>query len=68
MVIDLNTERERRADAAERDVLERRLAGLRARQDMRIAAVALQKAELDRVVADAEREIANVAARLGEES
>lgn len=64
MVTDLNIERRRRADAAERDALERKLAGLKERQALRIAAVARQKAELDRVVADADREIANVEARL----
>jgi SMC interacting uncharacterized protein involved in chromosome segregation len=68
MVIDLNTERVRRADAADREALARRLDKLRARQEQRIAAVDKQKRELDESLERADREIANLAAQLGEEA
>jgi SMC interacting uncharacterized protein involved in chromosome segregation len=66
MVINLSTERARRADAADREALARRLDKLRARQEQRIAAVDKQKRELDESLERADREIANLAAQLGE--
>jgi SMC interacting uncharacterized protein involved in chromosome segregation len=68
MVINLSTERVRRADAADREALARRLDKLRARQEQRIAAVDKQKRELDESLERADREIANLAAQLGEEA
>lgn len=67
MVIDLNAQRVRRADAAERAALARKIEKLQQRQARRIVAVAQQRNALDRAVADADAEIQNLLAQLGSE-